>query len=266
MSGHGGQRRGYTREVSRRLLVWACLAAAASAPAACGSGTGGAVDADPFAPDADLTTPDADPTAPDADPTAPDADPAGPDAAPPFPNCLESCSTPAECVVAGSPLFEVDNYACDANRCRWLGCTSTSECTSTYGAGWTCSTVTGNPLPTCYESCGAASDCVIAGTVLYDVDNWTCDAGKCRWLGCSNTSECTTTFMDPDYSCQPSGAGFDTCWPTCSTPADCSNPASTLFDTDNWACQGGLCRWQGCNSTSECTTAYMNPAYVCEET
>jgi hypothetical protein len=227
--------------------------------AACGSdGGGGGPDADPLAPDAD-------PGAIDADPNAPDAAPPGPDATPPFPTCLETCSSPADCTTSTSPLIDVDNYACEGGRCRWTGCNSTQECIASVGATYVCDVMAGSPVPNCYQTCSTGSDCVIPGSPLYDADNWRCEVSKCRWVGCNSTTECTTALMSPNYTCAPSGAGFNTCWQTCSVAGDCSSASSPLLDDDNYTCDdAGICHWLGCNSTMECTDAYMSPDYVCE--
>jgi hypothetical protein len=50
------------------------------------------------------------------------------------------------------------------------------------------------------------------------------------------------------------------CTRQCTTSTDCS--LGTLhFDADNYACEGGLCRYTGCNSDQECADA-LGP-YVC---
>jgi hypothetical protein len=121
-------------------------------------------------------------------------------------------------------------------------------------------------LPSCYPTCATAADCVVPnGGPLHDIDNYECNGGRCEWLGCNTTNECTTTFMDPDYICSaPPGSTLDYCYPSCATAADCVLPnGGTLYDIDNYACNSGRCDWLGCNSTSECTAAFMNPDYVC---
>ena len=222
---------------------------------ACG-GSSAEPDADPFAPDAD-------PNAPDADPNAPDARPPGtPDAAPPPPlaTCLAACSAASECAQA-SPLFDVDNYDCDDGTCRWTGCNSTGECTEAYAnPNYTCREIAPLTFASCYPTCSTAADCAITGGgVLYDADNYACESGACRWTGCNSTGECQAG-IGANYTCYQKG-----CWPTCSTASDCIIGTSTLYDADNYACSSGRCEWQGCNSTSECTDAFMMTGYVCYE-
>lgn len=56
------------------------------------------------------------------------------------------------------------------------------------------------------------------------------------------------------------------CVPTCGTAADCATgPAGSIIDADNYACDGGKCRWTGCNSTAECTAANMSQAWACRD-
>jgi hypothetical protein len=98
---------------------------------------------------------------------------------------------------------------------------------------------------------------------LTDADNYACNTGKCEYLGCNSTAECTSALMSSSYSCVAlSGATIKSCYPTCSTVADCAGPTA-LTDADNYACNGGLCEYLGCNSTAECTSALMSPDYSC---
>jgi hypothetical protein len=44
------------------------------------------------------------------------------------PTCVPVCQTAADCGKPGDPLGDPSHFACKANRCVWLGCSSTSEC------------------------------------------------------------------------------------------------------------------------------------------
>lgn len=46
--------------------------------------------------------------------------------------CRQSCNAAADCVTAGSPLSDADNWACDRGVCSYLGCSSSAECTDAY--------------------------------------------------------------------------------------------------------------------------------------
>jgi hypothetical protein len=117
-------------------------------------------------------------------------------------------------------------------------------------------------LPTCWLACATAADCAQPGE-LFGADNYRCEDGTCRWTGCNSTAECTATFMSSGYACATfADAPLPTCYPTCSSAADCAS-ASDLFGADNYTCDGGKCRWTGCNSTAECTSTFMNAGYVC---
>lgn len=132
-------------------------------------------------------------------------------------------------------------------------------------AGGTGGPDAGVPLDVCVLGCDVAADCATGnpGTII-DENNYACDAGTCRWLGCLSTTECTTTYADPGYTCEAAfGSDLPTCWPTCTTASDCAT-GSVLTDADNYVCDGGKCRWTGCNSTTECTSAFGSPDYRCE--
>lgn len=45
----------------------------------------------------------------------------------PLPTCLLGCAAPADCVTA-SVLTDADNWACEADHCKYLGCQSAAEC------------------------------------------------------------------------------------------------------------------------------------------
>jgi hypothetical protein len=211
---------------------------------------------------------DADPFAPDADPTAPDADPGAPDAAPvpSTPACRETCTTAGDCVPASpSGLTDLDNYACEDQRCRYLGCRSTSECQTVYNStAYVCATLAGQTIPGCHPTCGAPADCATPQSPILGADNYACEAGRCRWLGCASTAECQEAYGTAAWTCAPiPGAGLKTCWPTCGSAADCAGQPP-LFDAENYACEAGRCVWTGCKSSGECATANQDPAWICE--
>jgi hypothetical protein len=121
---------------------------------------------------------------------------------------------------------------------------------------------TGVP-PLCTLTCSVASDCVPADNALQDADNWMCTGGTCLYRGCLSSSECTAVY-GAGYTCvQFTDYPVPTCVESCTVPSDCVSP-SPLFDTDNFQCFGGGCRWAGCNSDSECQDAFADPTYVCE--
>ncbi|MBZ0233386.1 MAG: hypothetical protein K8M05_13745 [Deltaproteobacteria bacterium] len=123
------------------------------------------------------------------------------------------------------------------------------------------------PLPVCVPSCSTAADCGTgpAGSII-DANNYACDGGVCRWLGCLSTAECVATYGTQAWTCEAAfGATVPTCWPTCTSATQCANPNSPLLGADNYACDGGKCRWLGCNDTSECTAANMSSAWTCRK-
>ncbi len=117
-------------------------------------------------------------------------------------------------------------------------------------------------LPSCYKSCTGVGDCVLT-SILYDADNYQCDANRCRWTGCNNAAECVDTYNDASYTCGTlPGLAFPSCYKSCNTPADCEL-GSSLHSADNYQCTAGLCSWTGCNSSAECAETYMDSSYVC---
>lgn len=160
--------------------------------------------------------------------------------------CLAPCSTPADCAVPNAPAFDVDNYACDDGACRYLGCNTDAECMAQ--GDFVCRDQFG--LSTCLVGCTTPSDCGVQTSPAYDADNYACDAGACIYTGCNSDAECQAS-VGSNYACRAMAGGVASCFPTCTTAADCDlgQPAN---DADNYACDDGLCIYQGCNSDAEC--------------
>lgn len=120
-----------------------------------------------------------------------------------FPTCNLTCHAPSDCVTPNVAIYDASHYACNANRCEWLGCRSNTECASTYrNTAYACGAVSWSPVPTCYLSCGAPADCVTPNVPLYDATHYACNAGHCDWLGCRSASECVAAFQKPSYTCR----------------------------------------------------------------
>jgi hypothetical protein len=114
------------------------------------------------------------------------------------------------------------------------------------------------PLPVCQLSCTAPSDCATPQSPLYDASHFQCQQSRCRWLGCRAGDNCTAVGVG--YACATSDP-LPQCLKTCTTAADC-DLGNQLNDPDNFKCQGGFCRYQGCNSDDECASAF-GVAYGC---
>jgi hypothetical protein len=216
-----------------------------AALAACGSGGGGMADDDD---DDDGMVIDA--AVPDG---AADAAIDAPDAPPPLSYCYWECDQVADCPLGmAGTISDADNVACDDGACRWTGCNNDAECrTSLSTQAAVCEMAFGQMVPNCWYTCTTAADCArgpAGGTS--DADNFACDGGKCRWLGCNSTAECQTP--SGDQICSVRGTSpVPNCWDPCSTASDCAS-ANPAFDADNYVCDDGACVYQGCNSTEEC--------------
>ena len=144
---------------------------------------------------------------------------------------------------------------------------STSGGTDGTGADETAgSSSTGEPepaVPMCVATCQEPSDCGLP-SLLYNEDNWACNAGECEWLGCLDSGECIQAFMNGNYECRDVGEDVDQCVATCTEAGNCSRP-SPLYD-NNWTCSdAGECEWTGCMDDGECQAAFMNASYICAE-
>ncbi len=185
---------------------------------------------------------------------------AGRDAGPvPIPSCQRTCVVASDCG-SGTPATDTDNFACSGGLCSYLGCRSDDECVATFGAGgddWRCVAPAGGGVPTCTRGCVAPGDCASPSPAV-DADNYACEAGACRYLGCLNDAECTATFgtAGGTWRCRDVVAGLPpSCVEACTAPADCASP-SPAVDADNHACEAGLCRYLGCLSDAECDATF----------
>ena len=184
----------------------------------------------------------------------PDAAPVQPDAAvPAVAVCNARCDGVADCD-QGLPPYDTDNYECRNNACVYTGCTGDAECQA-LGA-YVCRTIGGGTLATCQYACNGPADCDF-GSPPYDADNYTCTNGACVYQGCNGDAECQTLG---NYVCRPiQGGTLDTCQVACVTVADC-DLGSPPYDQDNYACEGGVCVYQGCNDNAECQA---NGDFIC---
>lgn len=182
-----------------------------------------------------------------------------PDTAPSMRVCQMTCSVPGDCT-QGSAAFDGDNYTCESGVCRYRGCNSDAECISTFMTDkYACRDVGG--LRQCMTKCSVANDCATAGSAAYDADNWTCDAGTCRYLGCKADSECSA--LGAGYVCRKTGSLLiPICQKSCTAASDCAT-ASAAYDEDNYACESGVCTYIGCKSDEECRSSLMKPNYAC---
>lgn len=234
--------------VANMVVSTSSLALMAALVVACGSG-GGMADDDGDGDD-DGTVIDA--AVPDG---AVDAATDAPDGPPPLSYCAWACDVAADCGMGmAGTIGDDDNYVCENGGCRWTGCNSDAECrTSLATQEAVCEMAFGQTVPNCWYTCTTAADCArgpAGGTS--DADNFACDDGKCRWLGCNSTAECRTP--SGDQICGVRGTSpIPNCWEPCSTVAECAS-ANPAFDADNFVCDDGACVYQGCNSTEECVS------------
>jgi hypothetical protein len=59
----------------------------------------------------------------------------------------------------------------------------------------------------------------------------------------------------------PSVQPLMSCFPTCTTPADCSRTTSGAFTASHFLCDG-VCRYQGCNTDQECQDSFASTGHT----
>ncbi len=55
---------------------------------------------------------------------------------------------------------------------------------------------------------------------------------------------------------------FASCVKSCNLASQCAS-TSPVSDADNWMCDNMLCAYSGCNSDTECRSAFMDNSYIC---
>jgi hypothetical protein len=119
--------------------------------------------------------------------------------------CVPACQAAADCVPPGNTtvLQDVHHFACNGGVCVWLGCASTAECaTALNTTKVACDLSGGGPTPACEPTCTSSADCVMqGGGLLSDKNHYACQAGRCQWLGCKSTAECTEALASSRYVC-----------------------------------------------------------------
>ncbi|MEQ8456321.1 MAG: hypothetical protein RLO52_15750 [Sandaracinaceae bacterium] len=250
----------------RTLLVFgACLLCA------CGGDSRPGGDGAAASMDSGVGRDGAPPPLPDGAP-APDGSRPGDDAGPPPPElrfCQLGCASVADCATA-SPAFDADNYACEGGACRYTGCVDDGECRATFMDDRYVCRDPGTGTRSCVQGCASAADCG-TGTPAFDADNYACEGGLCFYTGCRTDAECEATFMSSAYGCfaveppatpLPVPTAERNCVRRCASPPDCDS-GSPAFDADNYACEGGSCRYLGCNGDGECAASLMRSDAVC---
>ena len=116
----------------------------------------------------------------------------------------------------------------------------------------------------CTKKCDTVSACDL-GVSMYSEDNYECVGGYCDYIGCTGDAECQEGMMNADYVCaDPFDWGIDTCTIGCDTPADCATGGGVAYDADNYDCVDNVCKYSGCNSTSECENSTgLGAGYEC---
>ena len=176
--------------------------------------------------------------------------------------CKQACKAAADCVSPQAPAWlDLDNFACKAGTCAYVGCHSTDECESTIALA--CAEVAPG-LNTCQPACTATADCAPAGSPAWaDADNYACVQGVCKYTGCNADDECKAIG---NYACRDAGGGVKTCVMKCSQAADCAVPnAPASVDADNFGCEGDVCKYTGCKADTECSgLGASGTAWVCK--
>jgi hypothetical protein len=120
----------------------------------------------------------------------------------------------------------------------------------------------GQPVATCKQSCSNAANCVPPNAPAWsDADNYACDKGLCRYLGCKDDKECAATAVN--LTCAEIAPGMKACQTACTAAKDCAQDGAPEYvDADNYACLNGICKYTGCNGDAECKSIGN---YVCRD-
>jgi hypothetical protein len=108
-----------------------------------------------------------------------------------FGMCTYTCQAAGDCVVAavGSqpPLYDEDNWSCNAGLCEHKGCLNNAECQTATGQDYVCRDVADDGSPAyCIEPCEKSEDCQ-----WFSTGNYECRGGYCLTKGCEGDADCS---------------------------------------------------------------------------
>lgn len=114
------------------------------------------------------------------------------------PSCQATCTSAAGCV-RDDGAYAARNFGCEDGVCRWHGCQSDDECQRSLGGEadphrFACRALGSDGFRTCEMTCQGPADCS-TGAATTDTDNYVCEAGLCRYLGCLTDDECRATVV-----------------------------------------------------------------------
>ncbi len=176
--------------------------------------------------------------------------------------CVRECGTAADCPEVGADkLHREANFSCENGLCKYTGCVSDANCADEYPAeGYICS-----DSGECMTPCESAQDCALPGDSENE-DNWVCEDGGCRYLGCLNSFECVMDYGTRFVCTDVLHIGTRGCTQSCESSADCVwtiDEAQLAWDEDNYNCEkrteGELypsCDYRGCVDNDECGDGY----------
>jgi hypothetical protein len=178
--------------------------------------------------------------------------------------CNLVCTTADDCGAAGG-LEDASHFQCTAGRCQWQGCKSNAECVTAYNNdNVICAKEGAAPVATCIPTCTAAADCA-GKTASDDATHYACTSGRCEWLGCKSSAECSEAFQNDKFVCVKEGpAPVPGCILACDSPNDCAPAGSAGPDATRFTCTNHRCEWLGCASTDECKKLYHVQNMTCE--
>lgn len=184
-------------------------------------------------------------------------------------SCIKACQVPADCPDGNSdPTRTADNFECDNNFCRHLGCISDAECQESISGSICRSLVPGTSRPRCVKPCQTAADCANPDWgPAYDADNYVCQDGGCFYDQCHSDQECAQTDADHPRCALKLSTGKPICTSACENVLQCVEaipgaPTPNLSDLDNYSCGEGFCQYLGCQSDEECHNNY-GPTHSC---
>ena len=175
--------------------------------------------------------------------------------------CMKTCTTTADCKHDDSPLTDGNNFECKNGGCLYLGCVSDQECDEVWGGAeikYKCDKNSSYVVAQCVPVCTTDADCNFYETgsteTAYDLDNYECKSGMCRYLGCLNDDECSPTMMDDSYACQDTEfTNIKTCQIKCSSADDCANE---VYPAETYTCESNRCILKNCSETDWCEDVY----------
>lgn len=157
---------------------------------------------------------------------------------------IVQCASPADCCPAGSTTCDASKYTCTAGTCKYVSCTSDTQCFEGKCVAGQCTECTTNANCTAGDTCqsGVCRPPCVSDSECPAFNR--CTNGTCTESGCKSDRECIASTKNVQATCGSDGK----CVVPCQSDLECGNPQNYSF----YSCIDNRCTYVGCDDDKEC--------------